>query len=184
LILATVKCVVLETVRGFRADRGIDLAASLAFTTLLTAVPLLATLSVFIAAAFHEDDAAFLDLLNTFLPFHTATVTESLRSFVAESTTLSGIGLVLLIVSSVRLIFVVEELFNAVWGAPRRRAWITRSVLYLFVLLVLSLLMGGLGLGLQSPASDNAVAVRLQPLLIEVVALTLYPTRSFTGGPR
>jgi hypothetical protein len=32
-----------ETLRGFRADRGADLASSLAFATLLTAVPLLAT---------------------------------------------------------------------------------------------------------------------------------------------
>ncbi|MFN2634761.1 MAG: hypothetical protein ABR610_15205, partial [Thermoanaerobaculia bacterium] len=41
-----------ETVRGFRADRGADLASSLAFATLLTAVPLLATFSLVLATFF------------------------------------------------------------------------------------------------------------------------------------
>ena len=44
---------------GFRADRGVDLAASLSFTTLLTAVPLLATFALFLAhllqAERHDD---------------------------------------------------------------------------------------------------------------------------------
>ena len=38
--------VVSETFRGFRADRGLDLAASLAFASLLTAVPLLVAFSL------------------------------------------------------------------------------------------------------------------------------------------
>lgn len=165
-VSGTVWGIVLETIRGFRADRGIDLAASLAFTTLLTAVPLLATFSVLIAAAFDENDAAFLEFFNAILPYHTTLVTESLRSFIAESKALSGIGLVLLLVASMRLIFIVEELFNAVWGAPRRRAWFTRIVLYFFVLLVLSLLIGGFGIGLRSPSSAIT-------FLMELVALTL-----------
>ncbi len=171
----TVEAVVLETIRGFRANRGIDLAASLAFTTLLTAIPLLATFSIFIAAVFDENDAQFLDFFNAILPYHTDFLTQNLRAFIAESTTLSGIGFVLLIVASVRLIFVVEELFNAVWGAPRRRAWVTRIVLYMFMLLVLSLLIGGLGGGLRSTglASAAPLPAGLVPFLVEIVALTL-----------
>lgn len=174
--LGTVKCIVLATLRGFRADRGIDLAASLSFTTLLTAVPLLATFSVFIAAVFDENDAEFLDFFSAILPYHTDFLTDSLRSFVAESTALSGIGLVLLLVASVRLIFVVEELFNAVWGAPRRRAWFTRIVLYMFVLIVLSLLIGGIGIGLRwrsSTPSSDPLTGSTYPFVIELAALTL-----------
>jgi hypothetical protein len=43
--VVTFREVVVETFRGFVADRGADLGGSLAFTTLLTAVPLLATFS-------------------------------------------------------------------------------------------------------------------------------------------
>ena len=159
----TVATVVLETIRGFRADRGIDLAASLAFTTLLTAVPLLATFSVLVAAVFDENDARFFDSVASILPYHTEFVMQHLRRFVAESKALSGIGFVLLIAASLRLIFVVEELVNAVWGAPRRRARLARVVLYVFVLLVLALLIGGLGRSLRSPSS----------FVLEIAALTL-----------
>lgn len=156
----------LETIRGFRADRGIDLAASLAFTTLLTAVPLLATFSLLIATIFHEKDAELLEFLNAILPYHTAPLTESLREFIAESMALSGIGLALLVVASVRLIFVVEEIFNAVWGAPKRRAWFARIVLYVSALLVLALLIGGIGIRLR-------LAGNLYPFLVELAALVL-----------
>ena len=158
----TAVTVVLETIRGFRADRGIDLAASLAFTTLLTAIPLLATFSVLIAAVFDEKEARFFDSVASILPYHTEFVMQHLRRFVAESKALSGIGFVLLAVASVRLIFVVEELVNAVWGAPRRRARLARAVLYVFVLCVLALLIGGLGRKLPLPS-----------FLIEIAALTL-----------
>jgi len=43
--------IAMETFRGFRADRGLDLAGSLSFSTLLTAVPLLATFSLDVVLA-------------------------------------------------------------------------------------------------------------------------------------
>lgn len=147
--LVTIREVVVETFRGFAADRGADLAGSLAFTTLLTAVPLLATFSLFLAAFFKEKNDQVLDLVNRILPYHTAQLTESLREFVAESTAISGIGLVTLIVASVRLIFIVEATFNAVWGAPRRRAWFQRIAIYSFALFSLALLVGAIGSGVQ-----------------------------------
>jgi membrane protein len=155
-----------ETLRGFRADRGIDLAASLSFTTLLTAVPLLATFSVLVATAFDENDTAYLEFFNAILPYHSSFVTDTLRGFVEQSAALSGIGLVLLLVASLRLIFIVEEIFNAVWGAPRRRAWFARVTLYLFGLLVLALLIGGFGVSLRSLSTGST-------FFMELAALTL-----------
>ena len=52
----TLRGVPAETFRGFRADRGFDLAGSLAFTSILTAVPLLASLSLFLVTFFREND--------------------------------------------------------------------------------------------------------------------------------
>lgn len=179
--VVTFREVFIETFRGFKADRGIDLAGSLAFTTLLTAVPLLATFSLFVAAFFQERDAQILEFINNILPYHAVRITDSLRDFVAESTALSGIGLVFLIVASVRLIFIVEATFNAVWGAPRRRAWFSRIAIYTFVLFALALLMGGIGSNVETLrrfALLDAVltspdAIAIFPFLIEFASLTL-----------
>ncbi len=179
--LITLREVVVDTFRGFNADRGIDLAGSLAFTTLLTAVPLLATFSLFIAAFFQEKDVEILNLINQILPYHTIRITENLRDFVAESTAITGIGIVLLVVSSLRLIFIIEATFNAVWGAPKRRAWLRRIGIYTFVLLALALLLGAIGSrveGLRRFALLDAVlasprAEALFPFAVEFAALTL-----------
>src|SRR5437762_9626514 len=80
-VLVTVREVVSDTFRGFAADRGADLAGSLAFTSLLTAVPLLATFSLFLAAFFKEKNDQVLEMVNRILPYHTAKLTESLREF-------------------------------------------------------------------------------------------------------
>jgi membrane protein len=172
--------VVSETFRGFRADRGLDLAGSLAFTTILTAVPLLATFSLFLVTFFRENDEQILSIVNTLLPYQSAHLTQSMRDFIAESTTISGVGLLLLVVASVRLVFVVEGVFNAVWGAPRRRMSLTRVVLYTFALLALGLVLGGIGWGLRSVRHsvdvDSGVKEALltaAPFLLRAFLLTL-----------
>jgi membrane protein len=167
----TAREVVVETFRGFAADRGADLAGSLAFTTLLTAVPLLATFSLFLAAFFKEKNDQILEMVNRILPYHTAKLTESLREFVAESTAISGIGLIALIVASVRLIFIVEATFNAVWGAPKRRAWFQRIAIYSFALFSLALLVGAIGSGVQLLRRFSL----LETVLVSPFAETIFP---------
>ena len=169
-----------ETVRGFRADRGSDLASSLSFATLLTAVPLLATFSLFLAAFFRENVTGILDAVNAILPYHTARITENLRDFVSESTTISGIGLGILVLASLRLISTIEGIVNAVWGAPKRRDWISRIALYTIVLFALSLLLGAIVLGVQAfqghagkPDQGMGTAAAFFPFAIEFAALTL-----------
>jgi membrane protein len=173
--------VVGDTFRAFRADRGLDLAGSLAFTSLLTAVPLLATFSLFLAVFFREKDEQVLAIVNAVLPYQTARLDQSLRDFITESSALSGVGLALLVVASVRLIFVVEGVFNAIWGAPRRRASVGRVVLYTFALLALGLVLGGISWGLKAVRGSvemdsimNSVLVAAAaPFLLKAFFLTL-----------
>ena len=172
--------VVSETFRGFRADRGLDLAGSLAFTTILTAVPLLATFSLFLVTFFRENDDQILSIVNTLLPYQTAHLTQSMRDFIAESNAISGVGLLLLVVASVRLVFVVEGVFNAVWGAPRRRMSLTRIILYTFALLALGLVLGGIGWGLRTvrhsvhvESSVKEVLLASAPFLLKAILLML-----------
>lgn len=138
-----------ETFRGFRADRGLDLSASLAFASLLTALPLLVTFSFILATFFKENDDQILAVVNILLPYQTTRLMQSLGDFVRESGTVSTVGFLLLIVASVRLVFVVEGVFNAVWGAPRRRRALARLFFYTFALVTLGLVLGGIFWGLR-----------------------------------
>jgi membrane protein len=169
-----------DTFRGFRADRGVDLAGSLAFTTLLTAVPMLAAFSVFLVTFFRENDDQILSLVNALLPYETGHLTDSMRDFIAQSNAISGVGLAVVVIASVRLIFVVEGVFNAVWGAPRRRMSVARVAIYTFALLAFGLVLGGIGVGLRavrhSVQVDSAVKAALiaaAPFLLKAVLLTL-----------
>src|SRR5262249_53920793 len=170
-----------ETWRGFRADRGLDLAGSLAFTTLLTAVPLMASFSLFLVTFFKENDEQILSIVNAVLPYQTARLTQNLRDFIAESTAISGVRLVLLIVASVRLVFVVEGVFNAVWGAPRRRAKVRRVILFTFSLLALGLVLGGISWGVRGMRRyvegdsilNNPAFAASMPFLLKAIVLTL-----------
>jgi membrane protein len=179
--VVTLREVVVETFRGFNADRGADLAGSLAFTTFLTAIPLLATFSLFAAAFFKEKNVEVLNVIGRVLPYHTVQLTDTLRDFVSESTALSGIGLIFLIVASVRLIFIVEATVNAVWGAPKRRAWFSRISVYTFALFALAILLGAIASGVDvlrgftlfGPAMGSPFAESFFPFLAEFAVLTL-----------
>ncbi len=102
-----------------------------------------------------------MDLANRVLPFHAARVSENLREFIAESTAITGVGLAVLLVSSIRLIFIVEGVFNAVWGAPRRGAWLPRIAIYSLVLTAGALLVGAIALGLRRLQSAGQAATLL-----------------------
>ena len=174
--VTALRSVVAATLRGFRADRGEDLAASLSFATLIAVVPLLATFSLLLAAFFEENVNEILDIVNALLPYHSARVTQNLRDFIAESSAISGIGLALLVLTSLRLIFIVEGVFNAVWGAPRRRAPLARAAVYSLVLFAMALLLGALAIGLRrlkSSPMGGALLDSFFPFLAELAALTL-----------
>ena len=172
--------VVADTYRGFRADRGFDLAGSLSFTTLLTAVPLLAAFSIFLVTFFRENDDQIIAVVNALLPYQTVHLTQSLRDFIAEATAISGVGLAVVLVASVRLIFVVEGVFNAVWGAPRRRMSVRRVAIYSFALLALGLVLGGIGLVTRTvsrrytiDSAAQAAALGASSFLLKALLLTL-----------
>jgi len=189
----SLKYIAVETWRGFRADRGYDLAGSLAFTSLLTAVPLLASFSLFLAALFRENDEQILSLINSVLPYQSARLARNLADFVAQASAISGVGLVLLVVASVRLVFVVEGVFNAVWGAPRRPFRLSRILRYTLALVSLGLILGGIGWGLRalrhapmaaflnSPAVAAAASFLLKALVLTLLYRYLPNARVRTG---
>ena len=89
-------------------------------------------------------------------------------------------GLILLLAASIRLIFIIEGIFNAVWGAPKRLRFWSRLAIYTLVLFALALLLGSVGLGarLLRQSSMGGLLVpdavgTLFPFVAEFCALTL-----------
>jgi membrane protein len=170
-----------EAFRGFMADRGADLAGSLAFSTILAAVPLLATFSLFAATFFRQNVDEIFSVLNVALPYQAARLTENLRTFVEDSLAISGIGLIALVVASLRLDFEVEAIFNAVWGSPRRRHLLTRIAIYTLSLFAFALFVGGLSLvyevlsriPLLSILMDSPAAELLLPVVAQFSGLSI-----------
>jgi membrane protein len=170
-----------EAFRGFHADRGADLAGSLAFATILAAVPLLATFSLFAATVFEQNVDEIFAVLNVALPYQAARLTENLRAFVEDSLAISGIGLIVLVIASLRLAFEVEGIFNAVWGAPRRRHLFARIMIYTVALGAFALFVGGLSLVYEvlsrvpglGALLDSPGAELLLPILAQFAALAL-----------
>lgn len=171
----------LETGRGFTADRGPDLAASLAFSTLLMAVPLAATFSLLLATFFQENDRAILDILRIVLPYQAVRATGNVQEFIESARAVSGIGLIVLLATSLRLIFVIENTVNAVWGAPKRKRWLARMAVYTLGLFVGALLIAVFFSGLHQLQSQilfkniltSALFDRLASTLTVAAALTL-----------
>jgi len=137
-----VRRVVVQTAKGFVGDRGPDLAASLTFSTLLMAVPLAATFAILLATFFRENDLAILDAINLALPYQSARITANLREFIDSAKTVSGVGLAVLLATSIRLIFIIEDTVNHVWGAPKRRRLLARMMVYTVGLFAGALLLG------------------------------------------
>jgi YihY family inner membrane protein len=178
--LGNVATTVLETTRGFQADRGLDLSASLAFATLLMLVPLVATFAIVLAAVFRQNDVEIINAVNFILPYKSSRITENLREFVESARTISWIGTLVLIAASLRLIFVVEGVINAVWGAPKHRGLLGRIIVYTVGLLVAALLLGVALSGLAFLRADPLLTFLTSPwasklfrFLVTAAALTL-----------
>ena len=169
--------VVVQTVKGFFGDRGPDLAASLTFSTLLMAVPLAATFAILLATFFRENDLAILDAVDSVLPYQSARITANLREFIESAKTVSGVGVAVLVATSLRLIFIIEDTVNHVWGAPRRRRLVARMIVYTVGLFAGALLLGvfisGVAQLRKQAAFENILASALFGRLLAAVVVAV-----------
>lgn len=110
------------------------IASSLTFTTILALVPLLAViLSLFTAFPLFND---FRDALQTFLSKNlmpevvSANVMDYLNEFAAKASSLTAIGSLFLIVTSIMLISTIDEAFNEIWLVTEQRPIAQRILVY------------------------------------------------------
>lgn len=129
----------------YRAD-CLMVAAALTYTTLLALVPLL-TITVLVFhnfPAFEKVGESLEEFLSAnLLPEAVSRlVTLYSREFIANSTRLSMIGTVMLIVTALILLSTIESAFNRIWRVRRARTLGARLVTYWFVLTAGPLLFG------------------------------------------
>ena len=125
--------------RRARQEHLLQAAGSLAFTTVLSIVPLVAVgFALFERFPLFDRVEAALDehLLRPLLPTEIArTVLGHLHRFAANAGALTAVGSLFLLAAAVALLFTVDSTLNRLWNVKRARPIARRLGLYLAMLL-------------------------------------------------
>ena len=123
-------------VREFVADRCLIHAASLAFTTLLSLVPLLALMFAVLKGFGVQNRLQ--PLILEYLAGGSAAVAEAIVEYINNTSAghLGSVGLVLLVITVLALLSEVEKTFNAVWGVTETRPLPRRIINYVSVVTI------------------------------------------------
>lgn len=176
----------------FQATRCSQVASSLAFTTLLSLVPLVTlTIVVFgrlpILASLGEDLRLF--LVQNLLPDKAGRIIAAYAlQFSQKAANLTLFGSILLALGAFTLIVTIDQVFNQIWGVRHPRRWAVRIPIYWATLTIGPLLVAGivtassfvisssLGLVDRPPWLHNA-ALRIAPFVLLAAFFTfLYQT--------
>jgi membrane protein len=174
-------------IRRFDEDGGMQIAASLTYTTLLALVPLI-TVALTVIAAFpvFADLTAALEefILMNLLPTSVDVVASHMRQFSAAAARLTAVGVGFLFVTAIMLLLTIDRAFNDIWRVRRTRPLVQRLLVYWTLLTVGPVLIGasisltswlvgeiaGLVRGLPGVA---VVLLSLVPVLLTSTALAL-----------
>ncbi|MFW5968080.1 MAG: YihY/virulence factor BrkB family protein [Persicimonas sp.] len=131
-----------RVVKAFFANQGILLAGSLAYNSMLSAIPFLAVL--LLSLSFFFDEALLLDTLSTeirlLIPNHAGMLVATLEQLLENRSVFSGVGAgVLLFFSSVAFRMLEEAIAN-IFHVPDhvedRSFWVSALLPYVFILVI------------------------------------------------
>ncbi len=131
--------------RQFMAERGLQTASSLAYTTLLSIVPLVGVLfSFFSHLPVFKDISEILQefVFSNFVPAFGQTVREYLISFSVKASQLTATGIIILVVIALLLMATIDSALNHIWKVVRKRKTIVRFFIYLAILTLGPVLIG------------------------------------------
>ncbi len=163
-------------VLGFINDGCLSRAAALAYTAILSIVPLM-TLSFTLLKAFpvfkgiNEKIQAF--VFSNFVASSASVVQAHLQSFTERVSNLSAPGLLFLFVTAVLMIFNMEAAFNVIWKVKEKRHGVQAFLMYWAVLTLLPILIG-VGFAMSSYFTtlkifaDATASFGLEPLIFKV----------------
>jgi membrane protein len=166
-----------ELMRAQHRDQLLVRAGALAYTTLLSIVPLLTVALVMLERVQPERFALVVQAIATVLPFSPARVQGTLTAFAERTAALGWIAVAISVALTFNAFYQIEEVINDIWGVPRRRRWQWRLVSFAMVLLWGPLLLAALGSGLYWLSSRQWYPViapigRPLPAILGAVVLT------------
>jgi membrane protein len=165
-------------VRRFREERATQTAGSLAYTSLLSMVPLL-TVALAVASAFPVFEGA-VETLQTFLFENVLpdapgldTITEQIDSFTRNAGRLTAIGIIGFMVTAVMLMLTIDNALNRIFRVQRRRS-LLQSVFVYWGVLTLAPVLIGVSLSMTTAALGASIGtIYLAPFLLSCTALAL-----------
>jgi membrane protein len=168
-------------------------ASSLAYATLVSLVPLLAVVSIFLAQTLREDDGRTLRLIAALLPYSEDAVVSALRSFVAQAESVSSLAVIGFLASSTMTFFSVQEtlfdVFRVAAPPSLARRLVTFTLLFFWGPVLIGSAYGGLlwlgqsGAGVGRFLHESALA-RVVPPLVTFVGLGMLYWRAANGRLR
>lgn len=112
-----------ELVRAQHRDRLALHAGALAYTSLLSVVPILTVLLVTAARLEPSRADLLVRSIASVLPFSPEQVQQTLAEFAQRTAALGWIAVTLSFLATINAFFQIEEVINTVWGVPQRRPW-------------------------------------------------------------
>jgi membrane protein len=163
--------------KRFIADECLLRAAALAFTTLLSLVPLLSVsftlLSAFpIIRSLSQKIQNYLFTNFIISPTGQDQIVPYIDQFIHQARQLSEIGLLYLIVTAVLVVFNIESAFNAIWRVKKHRHGLSAFLLYWAVLTLIPFTIG-LGIAISTYITSLPWVVDATTHLKAVSALLL-----------
>ena len=168
-------------------------ASALAYATLVSIVPLLAMVSIFVAETLRQDEGRTLRLIAQLLPYREESVLVALRSFVEQAESVSSLALVGFLITSLGTFFLVQETLFEVFrvSAPPsvvRRVIAFSALVFFGPVLIGSVYAGLLYLGQTRPGlgrllRDSTLLYTL-PALATLLGLALLYWRAAAGRIR
>lgn len=163
--------------RRFDEENFDQISASLAFTTLLSLVPLVAlVLSMVAAVPLFSGLVDQLDqyVVRNLLPERSAgMITKYVLEFSHKAAKVTLLGLLLLVATALLLLLTIERAFNHVWSVVEPRPWWQRLRLYAVVLALWPLVVGGVVLAISYAVTTSLGYVDEPPWLRRLLFNTM-----------
>lgn len=151
-----------EVFKTFHARQGMDAVAILAYTSLVGIVPMLAVmLGLFSVSNYFASFEALVmeQVVSNLMPNSQPVIEEYLLKFSQQAANLKGPGLVVMLITTLMLLWKVDQKLNGMWSERLVRKWWVSLLHYLGVSL-----LGPILLGLSLVVSSSLLAL---PLIVD-----------------
>lgn len=133
------------SVRQFYRQRGLQIASSLAYATLLSLVPLVTVMFGFLGGLpifENMGDSIQSFIFQNFAPAFGDTVRGYLEEFASKASKLTGTGIIILVAIALMLMATIDSALNTIWHVRRRRNPVARFLVYWAIISLGPLLLG------------------------------------------